>query len=299
MKRISPADLAKALDQSIAPALLDVRLADDFEATHLPTAKNNAVFEVAFLERVAGILPDKDQATVIYGASDESHEALMAAEKLDRAGYSDLLVLEGGLEAWNQEGGAVMTGSPLPTSPTTPDGTLQLDLDECRLEWLGRNLVNKHHGTISITAGHLELSQGQLRGGELDFDLRSLKCADLDGHPAHDVLIAHLLDHDFLDAAEHPDCRLVIRSAEAIPGTHDSTPNLKIMADLTLRGVTQPIEFSATSGLTDEGKAAAQASFTIDRTRWGIIYGSSRFFQRLAGHLVNDLIEFQARIVTK
>lgn len=50
--------------------------------------------------------------------------------------------------------------------------------------------------------------------------------------------------------------------------------------------------------MTAEGKAAAQASFTIDRTQWGVIYGSGKFFKRLSGHLVNDLIEFQIKIVT-
>ena len=31
-------------------------------------------------------------------------------------------------------------------------GDREHDLDECRLQWLGRNLLNKHFGTIAITA---------------------------------------------------------------------------------------------------------------------------------------------------
>lgn len=53
----------------------------------------------------------------------------------------------------------------------------------------------------------------------------------------------------------------------------------------------------ATTGLTPEGKPAAQATFSLDRTHWGAIYGSARFFQRRGMHLVNDLIDLQLRIV--
>mgnify|MGYP001943764760 CR=1 FL=1 len=299
MKEIAPAELAESLTQSVAPTLLDVRLADDHEAAHLPGAISNAVFEVAFHERLTESLTDKDQAVVIYGASGESQEAAMAFEKLERAGYSDLLVLEGGIEAWTDAGHALERGTPLPEEAPLPDGSHELDLNECRLEWLGRNLLNKHHGTIEITSGHLDFDQGQLYGGEIVFDLNSLKCADLDGSPGHDILIKHLMDHDFLDVSEHPECRLTIQSTESLPVATPGSPNLRIRADLTLRGVTEMIEFTAATGITPEGKAAAQASFSIDRTRWGIIYGSSRYFHRLAGHLVNDLIEFQARIVTR
>jgi rhodanese-related sulfurtransferase len=298
MKTISPAELASALTQSVAPQFVDVRLADDFEAAHLPGALNNSVFEVAFHDRLANTLADKDHAIVIYGATAKSHEAAMAVEKLERAGYSDLLILDGGIDAWITTGHAIETGTPLPPVPPSPDGDHELDLAECRLEWLGRNLLNKHQGTIAITEGHLKFDQGQLCGGEVVFDLTTLQCTDLDG-ALHDVLIGHLKDHDFLDATEHPECRLVIRSADPITGAASGCPNLTVHADLTMRGVTQPIDFTAAAGLTPEGKPAAQTSFAIDRTRWGILYGSSRFFHRLSGHLVNDLIEFQARILTK
>ena len=51
--------------------------------------------------------------------------------------------------------------------------------------------------------------------------------------------------------------------------------------------------------MTPEGKFAAQASFAIDRTLWEVLYGSGKYFRNLGGHLVNDLIELQLRIVTR
>jgi hypothetical protein len=36
----------------------------------------------------------------------------------------------------------------------------------------------------------------------------------------------------------------------------------------------------------------------MDRTRWNVIYGSTRFFEYLGMHKVFDLISFQIRIVS-
>jgi hypothetical protein len=75
-------------------------------------------------------------------------------------------------------------------------------------------------------------------------------------------------------------------------------PNLAIHGELTLKGVTHLIGFAAVSGLTADGKLAAQAMLSFDRTLWNVLYGSGKLFQNLGGHLVNDLIEVQLHIVT-
>jgi hypothetical protein len=46
-----------------------------------------------------------------------------------------------------------------------------------------------------------------------------------------------------------------------------------------------------------DGRAGAQGTVSIDRTRWNVMYGSGRYFDRLAGHLVNDEIELRLRLV--
>jgi polyisoprenoid-binding protein YceI len=72
-----------------------------------------------------------------------------------------------------------------------------------------------------------------------------------------------------------------------------------VHGELTLKGVTLPIEFVATTGFTPEGKPAAQSVFAFDRTQWNVLDGSGKYFRNLGGHLVNDLIEIQLRVVAK
>ncbi|MEM9283335.1 MAG: YceI family protein [Verrucomicrobiota bacterium] len=279
--------------------LLDVRLADDFQAAHLEGAKNNCVFEVTFGDRLAETAPFAEMTTVVYGAHDKSHEANAAAEKLHRLGYTDVRILEGGIEGAQTSGLPIVEGTQLPALPSAPDGRLEIDVEASSVEWLGRNLVNKHWGKAPIESGYLNFKTGELTGGEIVIDLLGLTSDDLAGSDLHDVLIAHLHNDDFFDVTNHPKAILTITQATPLEDRSSGEPNLKVLADLTLRGQTYPIEFVAAAGLTPEGAAAAQAAFAIDRTRWGVLYGSGKFFKRLAGHLVNDLIEFQIKIVTR
>jgi len=66
-----------------------------------------------------------------------------------------------------------------------------------------------------------------------------------------------------------------------------------------LRGVTRPLELSAVVARKPEGAFAAQARLDIDRTLWGSVYGSAKFFGRLGQHLVNDVVHLYLKVVTK
>jgi rhodanese-related sulfurtransferase/polyisoprenoid-binding protein YceI len=297
---VSPADLAR-LDEFHRPVIVDVRLEEDYAAAHLPEAKSNCVFEIAFLDRMAGVAPDRNAAVCVYGATADTYEARMAAEKLCRAGYTQVLELREGLAGWKSaglplEGGGDSRAAETGTRP--PDGWLEIDHSECRVEWVGRNLLNKHHGRIALKSGRLRFDHGQLAGGEFTLNLRGVTCQDLAGDPLHDVLIAHLMSHDFFDVEVYPEAHFAITATERVADATPGAPNLTVRGELTLKGVRRALEFVASAGLTAEGKAAAQAAFAIDRTHWNVLYGSGKYFHHLAGHLVNDLIEIQIRIVT-
>ena len=295
VETISTADLQSRLAAG-GTQLLDVRLADDFAAAHIPGAANNCVFEVAFAERLAEKAPDRSAPVIVYGAAADSHESRLAADKLGRLGYAEAIDYRDGLAGWQAAGHPLEEGEPVPQAPPLPEGRIAIDLGESTIEWLGRNLLNKHWGSVGLKSGFLEFSRGALSGGEFVIDLTDMRCHDLDDKLGG-VLIAHLQSDDFFDVERHPEARFVLGSSEFINGGNPSGPNLRLHGEFTLRGETNPLTIDATTGLTPEGKPAAQASFSLDRTVWGSIYGSARFFQRVGMHLVNDLVELQLRIV--
>jgi rhodanese-related sulfurtransferase/polyisoprenoid-binding protein YceI len=277
--------------------LMDVRLADDFAAGHVPCALNNCVFEVAFAERLAELAVDKDGALCVYGASAQSREAAMAAEKLERSGYTNVAVFDGGMAAWRDAGRDLEGDGELPLVSPPADGRHQVDLSESRLLWVGRNLLNRHWGTVGLSDSWIEVRDSELVGGEFAIDMNAIDCSDLEDNSGRGVLIAHLQSDDFFDSERYPQADYRISSAKRIDGAMMGGPNLHVEGELTLKGVTLPLAFDAVAGITDDGKLAAQATLSLDRTLWGVIYGSGKLFQRLAGHLVNDLIELQLKIV--
>lgn len=298
MNSIDANTLRSAMGQGASPAILDVRLGEDFAAGHIPGSQNNCVFEVAFEERMSGLMPDKSAPLVLAGAQDGSHEAPMAAEKLERLGYSDVRVLDGGLAGWVAAGGPLEGTSRLSPEPEAKDGAYDIDTGASRIGWRGRNLLNGHHGSIALKSGRIAIERGLPGSGEFVIDMNSIHCDDLAGSDLHEVLIAHLRSHDFFDAACHPVAKLVILRGEPIEGATLGRPNIRLHTTLTLRGVDAPLIIDAAAGVTDDGKLAAQGPVIFDRTLWNVIYGSGRFFHRLTGHLVNDLIEIDLKIVT-
>lgn len=299
IETISPDRLRELLSGPRPPVVIDARLEDDFRCCHVPAAESNCVFEVAFAGRLAAVAPDPSVPVCVVGAGDPSRESRMAAEKLDRLGYAAVYELEGGMAAWCAAFLPVVEGPSLSALPSPRDGVHGIDLRESRIQWTGRNLLNHHTGRIALKSGSLTLSGGRLTGGRFVFDMTAITCDDLAGDSLHDVLVRHLLDHDFFDAAVFPKAEFILTGTDPVPGATPGSPNLRVKGRLTLKGVTDDLDFLTCTGITADGKLAAQATLAFDRTRWNVFYGSGKWFHRLGGHLVNDLIELQLRIVSE
>jgi polyisoprenoid-binding protein YceI len=295
---ITPAPLAELLKSTHPPVLVDVRLAEDYQCCRIPGAANNCVFEVAFTDHMPSVAPDPSAPVCLYGAGNGSIESRVAAEKLVRLGYSAVHDLEGGIAAWRDADMPVEEGPATPT-PALADGNYRIDLDESRIQWTGRNLLNHHTGRIGLKSGELVIADGRLAGGSFVIDMTSITCLDLAGDDLHDVLIRHLRDHDFFDTGLFPEARFEITRTEPVEGATPGASNLHVSGMLTLKDVTAPLDFLASAGVTPEGKPAAQATLAFDRTLWNVLYGSGKWFHHLGGHLVNDLIELQLRIVAE
>jgi rhodanese-related sulfurtransferase len=295
---IQTVELRRQLESTNPPILIDVRLEEDFKAAHIPGAISNCVYEVAFRERLLNVAPERTWPVVVYGANSGSYESRMAAEKLCRVGYTKACEYRDGFAAWQAAGAPINQGEALPAGPQISDGTRPIDLAGSWVEWTGRNLLSKHHGRIGLKSGQLKFVRGQLAGGRVVIDLETIVCFDLEGTAPHDVLINHLQSDDFFDVERFPEAVLVINSARKIDGASPGQPNLAIIADLALKGITAPLTCCAAAGVTPDGKAAAQATLSFDRTRWNVLYGSARFFHRVGMHLVNDLIDLEIKILT-
>lgn len=192
---LDAASLKQILAAPRPPVLIDVRLEDDFKKSCLPHALGNCVYEIAFLDRMPAVAPDLGAPVCVYGADSGSLESRMAAEKLCRHGYTQVYDFRDGLAAW-KSAGCPTEESPVETQPPwiVADGVHPIDLGESSIRWIGRNLLNRHEGLISLKSGSLQIELGKLTGGEFTIDMQAITCLDLAGNSLHDVLIRHFCD---------------------------------------------------------------------------------------------------------
>jgi len=283
--------------------IVDTLPAGVFEKRKIPGAHNACVYEVTFLEQIEKIVPDRRQKIVVYGSSQASLDAPSAAEKLVRAGFEAVFVLTGGIAAW-RAGGFALEGNDVAFADSPPekvafgDGEYAVDIDESIIEWTGRNPNTRHYGSVRLSGGTLT-AQDNIFSGSFEIDMDSIENVNLKGDDLYPVLIAHLKSDDFFFVKLFPKAAFNIRRARPVEAPQLSSPNYEIEGRLELRGISGELNFPATLNHGENGDIIAEAHFDFDRTRWNVIYGSSRFFEHLGMHLVFDPISIQVRVVAR
>ena len=163
---------------------------------------------------------------------------------------------------------------------------------QSKIEWTARKVTGKHNGTIAIKEGNLDIKNGQLKGGSFVIDMPTITVTDLQGK-GKENLEGHLKSDDFFGVATHPTASFVITSAK-----HISDNNYNVKGDLTIKGVKNPIEFTALllpSGTT----YTATANIKVDRTLYDVKYGSGKFFQDLGDKAIFDEFELAVTLVSE
>lgn len=300
---LQPSELGEWMQQGKRFILIDVLPKEIYEKRRLPGALNACVYEVTFPDQMAAITQDKDAEIVLYGSSAESRDAVEAAEKLLRLGYKRVYALDGGVDGWLKSGHSLEGENVKPPERLGPTVDLEdhlyaVNTDESLIGWTGRNGNGKHYGTLKLSKGEIQARHGAIQG-TFDIDMTTIKNKDLEGDPLQPVLIAHLLSDDFFFVKMFPKASFVLASAKVVESPTLSSPNFEVEGTLELRGVKAGIRFPATVNRREDGSVSIEAHFDIDRTRWNVLYGSSRFFEHLGMHLVYDLITIELRIFAR
>jgi rhodanese-related sulfurtransferase len=274
--------------------VIDVMTPEDYAACHVAGARNACIYEMVFLDRIAEAVPDRDTELIVYDATGTTRTAELARERLLQAGYARVSILSGGLASWRDAGMPVEKIEETALSEVaTEDGTYRIDTENSRLEWIGRNLNNRHFGRINILKGELNIVAGRPAAGNIVLDMHTIGNFDLQDPAYHDMLISHLKSDDFFAVERFPTASLTLTGWEAQSGASPEAPNGIATGDLTIRNVTRSICFPAIVAPQMDGGLKIHAAFDIDRTLWNVCYGSARLFERLGMHLVHDLISLE------
>ena len=152
----------------------------------------------------------------------------------------------------------------------------QINITESSITWKGKKILGSHTGTIDLKEGFLEMEGDILVGGTFVVDMTTIAVTDLEGD-YKGKLEGHLKSADFFGTQDHPIATLVINSASKVGNTYE------VGANLTIKGITELILFEL-----EMGESAATANFKIDRTKFGIRYGSGSFGDDLGDKAISD-----------
>ena len=131
--------------------------------------------------------------------------------------------------------------------------------------WSGTKIIGGgHNGTVGIFKGKITVEEGTITSGVLVIDMNSIANTDLEDADQRGNLVGHLSSADFFDVANHPFATFTVTSH--IQG--------KLSGNLELKGVSREIAMPLTMTEAD-GKVLASGSVVIDRTQWGVEYGST------------------------
>jgi polyisoprenoid-binding protein YceI len=172
------------------------------------------------------------------------------------------------------------------------DDYVKINPAASKILWTGKKVTGQHHGSISLKEGTLQMQKGVLVGGSFTIDMSTIKDLDLNGEYAG-KLENHLKSDDFFGVATYPVATLII--LEVKPKEYNA---YDIKANLTIKGITQPIEFVAI--VKPEGKNyRAESKLNIDRSLFNVKYGSGKFYDDLGDKTIYDEFELNVTLVTE
>lgn len=151
-----------------------------------------------------------------------------------------------------------------------------------QLLWTGKKPTGQHIGTINVSSGSMTIDTAGNARGSFEIDMRSIVCTDVADTTWNKKLVGHLMSPDFFFVDSFPTAKLELISINPIEKT-----NYMVKANLTIRGITNEINFPATVTI-DGGNVGVVADFMVDRSKWQVKYGSKSFDATLADKFIYD-----------
>ena len=161
----------------------------------------------------------------------------------------------------------------------------EIKASESIVNWTGKKITENHYGTLKLSSGYLSFDGDKITGGAFTVDMTSLQVTDLKPGKGKEKLEGHLNSDDFFSVNKYKTATLIVKSADKM------NKGYKLKGDLTIKGKTHPIEFD----LSVNGNTAS-TKLSVDRTKYGIRYGSGSFFDNLGDKVIYDEFELAVNL---
>ncbi|MBK7434823.1 MAG: YceI family protein [Chitinophagaceae bacterium] len=150
--------------------------------------------------------------------------------------------------------------------------------------WTGTKPSGKHVGAVSISQGTLELKKKNIKSGNFTINMSSITDTDLQGK-SNSSLVGHLKSADFFDVEKFPTAVFELTGISELEAGKEvilDSATHTVSGNFTMKGIKQNISFPANITVTGS-QVRAKANFNLDRTLWGVNYGTAN------GKVSNDI----------
>jgi len=169
-------------------------------------------------------------------------------------------------------------------SAYTTSDIKNINVADSIINWVGYKVTGQHEGTINLLNGSLNFKDNVLVGGKFVMDMTTINTTDIEGDYKN-KLDGHLKADDFFGVEKHNTATLVFTSVKENGGSY------AVVGDMTIKGITNKVSFDL--ALTEN---SATTSLKIDRTKYGIKYGSASFFDGIKDKAIYDEFDLAVKL---
>jgi len=167
-----------------------------------------------------------------------------------------------------------------------------VDLEKSSIEWKGFKPTGSHNGTIALKEGKLDVNDKTIESGRFVIDMNSIVVTDIPAEEEGNAkLKGHLTSADFFDVETYPIASFEVTGIETVEG------KTMLSGNLTMKDKTNNISIAVNTSINEDSMSLTSETFTIDRSKWNIKYGSKSFFDNLGDKFINDDMELKVTLV--
>ena len=161
----------------------------------------------------------------------------------------------------------------------------KLNPKKCDVRWSGYKFGTTHEGTLKIKSGTITMKNNVLTDIKVVVDMTTIQNTDLQDKDQKEKLVNHLKSTDFFDVQNFPEATFQSKSI-----SRKLNQDYFIVGKLTIKGKTNEVKLPVTLDVTPD-KIKTNVSFTFDRTKYDVRYGSKKFFDKIGDKLIYDDVD--------
>jgi polyisoprenoid-binding protein YceI len=167
------------------------------------------------------------------------------------------------------------------------------------IAWIGSKPTGKHNGKIVVKNGEFSVENGKIISGKFTIDMNSITVEDIEGDEKAG-LEGHLkgtakpeANNHFFNVSKYPQATFTVTSFMNEGGSD------MVEGDLTIKDKTNKVKFPVSISEADGVVTMTSQEFKINRTLWGVNYGSKSIFDDLGDKFIDDEIALQLNVTAK